>query len=149
MTIPRCSVCGYALLPSGCPICDGRTPGDRLTAPTLPLSLRGLRVTREMFVTPQHYEAWLQGTPLRRHLERRKKLGRDLKEAFFRGHAYQCAFCPSTTLLTLDHIVPQILGGSSNICNLRAACQTCNTRQWQPYTQYLRALDRFIAEAAA
>lgn len=146
---PKCPKDGYALINGACPVCNGREPGDRLTAPELPLSLRGLKVTREHFITVQHFQAWLQFKPLRRHLERRKKFTAAERDNFFRHHRYVCSFCPSTLMLTLDHIVPQILGGSSNDINLRAACQTCNTKQWQPYAAYLRDHDRYLAEAAA
>lgn len=119
------------------------------TAPTLSVSVRSFRVTREQFITPQHYEGWLLGMPLRRHLKRRKKFSREEKEIFFRHHPYRCAFCPSTSLLTLDHIVPQILGGSSTDINLQGACLPCNVAAWQPYAKYLRALDAWMADIAA
>jgi hypothetical protein len=128
-----CPKCRYALVNSMCPICEGRQPGDRLTAPVLPLSLSGLRVSREMFVTPQHWEAWKQGKPLRWHLERRKKFTSEDRDIFFRHHPRVCSFCPCTAMLELDHIVPQILGGSSNDVNLRPACKRCNVAGWKPY----------------
>ena len=106
-----------------------------------------MHVQRAQFITAQHYDAWLVGMPVRRHLQSRKKFTRDEKEIFRRHHEYLCSFCPSTVMLTLDHIVPQVLGGSSRDVNLRYACGRCNTQQWQQYAAYLRQLDRFLRAA--
>jgi 5-methylcytosine-specific restriction endonuclease McrA len=117
--------------------------------PMLPDGIRSIHVQRAQFITPQHFEAWLVGMPLRRHLTHRKKLTRDIKDAFFRHHPYKCSFCPSTSLLTVDHIVPQILGGSSVDANFRPACLPCNVAQWKPFARYLREYDAWLAEVAA
>lgn len=118
------------------------------TAPRLPSRLIG-HYSREQFISVQHYEAWRLGMPLRRHLERRKKIGREERDQYFRHHPYRCSFCPSTSLLTLDHIVPQVLGGSSIDVNLRPACLSCNRAAWKPFAQYLRAFDQWLADVAA
>lgn len=117
--------------------------------PAMPAELRSLRVTREQFITPQHYEAWLKGMPLARHLTHRKKLGRDLKEAFAKGHVYQCSLCTCASMLQLDHMVPSALGGSSLLCNFRYLCGTHNLAVARPVNQYLRSLKRYLAEVAA
>jgi 5-methylcytosine-specific restriction endonuclease McrA len=116
--------------------------------PMLPDALRAMRVQRPQFITAQHYDAWLVGMPVRRHLKHRKKFTREERDLFHRHHEYLCAFCPCTVNLTIDHIVPQILGGSSLDCNLRWCCSRCNVAQWQQYAPYLRALDAFLREAA-
>jgi 5-methylcytosine-specific restriction endonuclease McrA len=118
-------------------------------APMLPADIRARHVQRAQFITAQHYDAWLVGMPVRRHLEHRKKFTREERDLFFRFHERLCAFCPERSLLTLDHIVPQILGGSSRDVNLRPCCQRCNIRAWAPFRQYLRELDRFVKAVAA
>ena len=140
----RCPNDGYALIKECCPVCAYVTPP---TEPVLPDALRQIRVTREMFISQQHYEAWLKGKPLRRHLLHRKKMDRDFKDRFFSRRKYLCSFCPSTSLLTVDHILPSVLGGSSNDCNCRPACGPCNRKQWSLYADYLRQLDRWEAAA--
>lgn len=145
MTVDRCPKDGYKLVSGLCPICRWEAPVEM---PFLPAEVRALRVSREMFITPQHYMAWLAGTPLRRHLERRKKIGRDERDTFARFHNYQCADCPSTSMLTLDHIVPQILGGSSLFANLAYRCEPHNRAQWQRYAAYLRELDAYLKAVA-
>jgi 5-methylcytosine-specific restriction endonuclease McrA len=94
--------------------------------------------SREQFITAQHCEAWRVRMPLRRHLKRRKKFSQEEKAIFFKHRPYKCAMCPSTSLLTLDHIVPQIFGGSSRDCNLRPLCQPCNRKAFLPYQPVLR-----------
>jgi 5-methylcytosine-specific restriction endonuclease McrA len=117
--------------------------------PLLPAAIRAIRVTRAQFITAQHYDAWLVGMPVRRHLQHRKKFTRDERDLFRRHHEYLCSFCPATVMLTLDHVVPQVLGGSSREVNLRYACSRCNVTQWHQYAQYLRLLDRYLKAVAA
>lgn len=42
------------------------------------------------------------------------------------GHA--CVYCGETTpdKLTIDHLIPKILGGTDDFWNLAIACATCN-----------------------
>jgi hypothetical protein len=115
----------------------------------LPAEVTAMRVSRVQFVTPQHYEAWLLGMPLRRHLSGRKKLTREIKDAYFAHHPYRCAFCGKASLLTLDHIVPSALGGASCDANYRAACLSCNVKAFAPFRRYLRLLDQYEAGIAA
>jgi 5-methylcytosine-specific restriction endonuclease McrA len=117
--------------------------------PMLPPAIRARHVQRAQFITPQHYDAWIVGMPVRRHLARRKKFTREERDIFRAHHEYLCAFCPCTTNLTLDHIVPQVLGGSSRDCNLRFCCSACNVRQWHQFARYLRELDAYVKAVAA
>jgi 5-methylcytosine-specific restriction endonuclease McrA len=117
--------------------------------PLLPDDIRAMRVTREQFITAQHYQAWISGTPLRRHLQHRKKLDRDLKESFAKRNAYRCALCTCTSMLQLDHIVPSALGGSSQMANFRYLCSTHNLAWSHRFTAYIRQLDRYLKAVAA
>nr|WP_295662232.1 HNH endonuclease signature motif containing protein [Polymorphobacter sp.] len=38
-----------------------------------------------------------------------------------------CAYCGSVERLTLDHVIPRILGGSDDGANLVPACRSCNS----------------------
>lgn len=119
-----------------------------MTAPTLPVALR-FHASREQFISSQHFEAWRVWMPLRRHLKRRKTFDQRERDLFFRHHGFKCVLCPSRTLITIDHRVPQILGGSSNDVNLRGLCGPCKRAAWKPLDAYLRAYDRWLAEIAA
>lgn len=48
---------------------------------------------------------------------------------------YLCEYCHSpekisATRFTIDHIIPQSLGGSDDIDNLAYACRRCNERRY-------------------
>jgi 5-methylcytosine-specific restriction endonuclease McrA len=148
MTLERCTRDGYALVQGQCPMCDGRSPGNRDNAPFLPDKFRAIPVTRQQFITVQHYQAWLSGRPLRRHLEHRKKFSREEQDIIYRHLGRRCVECGRTDYLTLDHIVPQILGGSSLHCNLRVLCQTHNREAFAEYRPVLKESDR-LAQGAA
>lgn len=54
-----------------------------------------------------------------------------LRAVVARRARYRCSYCQSQedvvgTLFTLDHIIPQALGGSDEIGNLCLACWDCN-----------------------
>ncbi len=57
-------------------------------------------------------------------------------QEFVRQRAnFQCEYCHypeflSTSPLTIDHIMPQSLGGSDNVDNLALACRRCNERHY-------------------
>jgi hypothetical protein len=69
----------------------------------------------------------------------------------FARDRYTCRYCacdmrlhfpyPHLGLLTIDHIVPKIAGGTNAIENLATCCCFCNVRkrQW-PLSQFLRDL---------
>ena len=40
---------------------------------------------------------------------------------------WACAYCGCKTVLTMDHVVPLIRGGSHGIGNILPACQPCNS----------------------
>ena len=115
--------------------------------PILPPEIRAMHVIRSQFITAQHFDAWIVGMPVRRHLVRRKRFSQEERDLFRRHHEYMCSFCPARTNLTIDHKVPQILGGSSLECNLRYCCSPCNVAAWQPYAAYLRAFDKWSKAA--
>lgn len=121
-----------------------------MTPPLLPPEIRALKVTREMFITAQHYAAWVSGTPLRRHIPGRKKIDRELRELVYRDKGRRCVLTGSTANLTADHIVPVALGGATRLCNLRPLTESANRKYWQQYfADYLRQLDAYLKSVAA
>jgi 5-methylcytosine-specific restriction endonuclease McrA len=109
--------------------------------------LRAIPVCWEMFVTTQHYRAWKAGNPLRTH-KGRAKVDRDVRDVVKRECGYRCQGdgCRNTELLTLEHIIPAVLGGSNNKKNLTLFCSSCQRRSWARFREVLKAVD---AEAAA
>lgn len=56
------------------------------------------------------------------------------------GH---CTYCHEPAKLTMDHIVPLILGGAHDVTNIAAVCGPCNS------SKGARPLDVFLLELAA
>jgi hypothetical protein len=147
MTADRCPKDGYKLVSGVCPICRWEAPVEM---PFLPAEVLAIRVDRSMFITPQHYAAWVSGMPLRRHIPGRKKIDRDLRELVYREHGRKCVECGRTDYLTVDHIIPVALGGSTRLSNFRPLCEPHNRAYWaRCFSSYLRALDRYLAKVAA
>lgn len=51
-----------------------------------------------------------------------RKLSKWLREA-----QPWCSWCGTTADLTVDHIVPLVLGGTNELDNLRVLCRSCNS----------------------
>jgi 5-methylcytosine-specific restriction endonuclease McrA len=52
------------------------------------------------------------------------------KREIFRRDNYTCQYCgKTTTVLTIDHVLPRHRGGQHSWENLVAACPTCNRRK--------------------
>lgn len=49
-----------------------------------------------------------------------------LRKKVLRKSGFKCVFCGCTSDLTIDHIIPISLGGTSNLRNLQALCEPCN-----------------------
>jgi len=50
------------------------------------------------------------------------------------GH--KCLACDTRESLTIDHIVPVVLGGLTNDANLQTLCRSCNAKKQQKVTSY-------------
>ena len=48
------------------------------------------------------------------------------RESIKARDGYKCVYCGSTEELTIDHVVPQCKGGSTNSSNCVTACRSCN-----------------------
>ena len=60
-----------------------------------------------------------------------------------RTYLYRCLCCGKKKPLTADHVIPVILGGSSNIDNIQPLCQPCNSHKHTGTTDFRgRALCR-------
>jgi len=49
-----------------------------------------------------------------------------LREAVYQRDGYSCIYCGSQERLSLDHLTPEIRGGTHDIENLGTACLSCN-----------------------
>src|SRR5215212_596433 len=56
--------------------------------------------------------------------ERRRKM-----RALLRRDPAECRNCGATEGLTIDHIVPQAVGGGHALSNLQFLCEDCNQRK--------------------
>lgn len=52
------------------------------------------------------------------------------------GHIPVCVYCGTYNNITVDHVVPIILGGNSDRNNLAPCCYSCNQKKgkllWEP-----------------
>ena len=55
-----------------------------------------------------------------------KWIRRDKRLSIYRRDGCRCAYCGSSTQLTLDHLIPRSKGGHNFECNLITACEGCN-----------------------
>ncbi|HDM75681.1 MAG TPA: HNH endonuclease [Deltaproteobacteria bacterium] len=52
------------------------------------------------------------------------------KENIFRRDRYTCQYCGATGVeLTIDHVIPKVLGGEDSWTNLVTACVKCNNKK--------------------
>jgi 5-methylcytosine-specific restriction endonuclease McrA len=57
-------------------------------------------------------------------------------EALCVAHGYKCVRCGEPKPLTVDHVVPVSLGGTSDIGNIQPLCQSCNSRKGNNIEDY-------------
>jgi 5-methylcytosine-specific restriction endonuclease McrA len=90
----------------------------------------------ECFSHPIFARAWRAGSPLRRpsgewgQLPCRTKVSRTRRAQVYERDGHRCLACGATESLTLDHLVPFILGGSNAVANLRTLCGDCNSKDF-------------------
>ncbi len=60
-------------------------------------------------------------------IQKRDHISAQTRRAVLERDGHRCVMCGATSNLHLDHIVPHCNGGSSEIENLQALCQWCNT----------------------
>lgn len=60
-------------------------------------------------------------------MARRARISAAKRELVIDAYEGRCAVCDvESDALTIDHIVPQALGGGDTFANLRATCEACN-----------------------
>jgi len=59
----------------------------------------------------------------------KQPIPRRLRAAILQRDGHYCRACGSTADLTIDHIVPEKLGGTLDPSNLQVLCRTCNSRK--------------------
>jgi hypothetical protein len=57
----------------------------------------------------------------------------ELRQKVFMRDKCKCVFCGKKDNLTIDHIIPVILGGGDEMMNLQTLCQSCNSRKGSRY----------------
>lgn len=67
----------------------------------------------------------------------------DLKQQVLEAAGYRCQRCHRRHRLTVDHIVPRVIGGGNHLANLQCLCKRCNKQKgatiWAPEVQLSRA----------
>lgn len=60
---------------------------------------------------------------------RKKRIGNQLRTEVYERDGYACVKCGSRRQLSVDHIVPEIHGGPTEIGNLQTMCRPCNSKK--------------------
>lgn len=60
---------------------------------------------------------------------RKRKLSPSLKKRILERDGYRCQTCSTHLDLTIDHIVPEVKGGSDEDGNLQTLCRSCNSKK--------------------
>ncbi len=64
----------------------------------------------------------------------RKVISEELRNKVYKKYEGKCAKCKSTENLEIDHIIPFVLGGKTELKNLQLLCKKCNLKKgkkWQ------------------
>lgn len=76
------------------------------------------------------YEAWHGGNSFKpTNVKRKKKISPKLALSIYRRDGFRCKHCGLTGDLTVDHILAESKGGSSNEENLQTLCRSCNSKK--------------------
>lgn len=59
-------------------------------------------------------------------LYEKRKLRDSLRRAVFERDGYRCRECGTDERLSVDHIYPEVKGGSDDLDNLQTLCVSCN-----------------------
>ena len=59
----------------------------------------------------------------------KKTISHKTKLKVLAGDKYQCKHCGTNENLTVDHIIPESKGGSSELDNLQTLCASCNSKK--------------------
>lgn len=84
--------------------------------------------SRHQHVNPRESVSTLPAPP-DFEAEHPKKITEETRELVMSRDGWKCVRCNSTEDLTLDHILPQSLGGPHIQENLRCMCRSCNSKR--------------------
>lgn len=74
------------------------------------------------------YENWHGGSSCgNSEAKKKKRIGPALALSVFRRDGFICKACKKTGDLTVDHIIPESLGGLTSEENLQTLCRSCNS----------------------
>jgi len=59
----------------------------------------------------------------------KRKIPHTLRIEIFSRDEYTCCYCGTNEDLTVDHIIPEIAGGTLDKSNLQTLCRSCNSRK--------------------
>lgn len=99
---------------------------------------------------PQHHAAslWFRGralevlgsVPRPPQVRRKTEITEALRYSVLERDDFECVLCGATEDLTLDHIIPVVMGGSDDALNLRVLCRPCNSAKGIGLPDHIRLL---------
>jgi 5-methylcytosine-specific restriction endonuclease McrA len=67
------------------------------------------------------------------HGSRRPRISKSMRRRVFERDGYRCRKCPESADLTIDHVLPVVMGGTGAFENLQTLCRTCNQNKADTY----------------
>lgn len=60
---------------------------------------------------------------------RKEKISARCRRLVYERDDFTCRYCGARSDLTVDHIHPEVLGGTTTLDNLQTLCRSCNCRK--------------------
>ena len=77
---------------------------------------------------------WDQEKPVRKGGRRHISLA--VRQEVMKAHGAACLKCGSPDDITMDHVLPIVMGGTNEACNLQPLCYTCNQAKADLFIDY-------------
>lgn len=68
-------------------------------------------------------------SPKAKVLRRKKKIPAPVRWAVWERDNFTCRLCGARCFLAVDHIIPEVKGGTLDMSNLQTLCKTCNSKK--------------------
>jgi 5-methylcytosine-specific restriction endonuclease McrA len=78
----------------------------------------------------------------------------NIRKWIFSRDEWRCAKCGATDRLSVDHVIPKVLGGDNKVQNLQTLCVSCNIDKrediavYVPHRSVRKAVKKFLSRCS-